>query len=273
MSVDHIYISGGRGYVGSHIVEAAYRLGVPTTILPRDPSRWRFVNGGNVWLVNAAGFTGANVDHCAARKMDCIESNLFHAITCATRAANEGLRLLHVSTGCIFSGPKFFDEGSTPNFTFNDDRHSFYTGIKYEAENRIQRICKNVLIARIRMPYDDKRHHKNLLHRILQHEEVWDFAPNSMTYMPCAAVSMVNDMESGVTGVFHYISNDGLSNRAIIEMAVKCGLPAKAARFIPPGCIPPGHEPRSIGVIGSCLRNHFNLAETAQGIFEQWAKT
>lgn len=273
MAIDHIFISGGRGYVGSHIVEAAYRLGVPLTILPRDPKRWRFGCGGNSWLVNAAGFTGTNVDDCAMHKTLCIEDNLFHAIRCAQRAASEGLKLLHVSTGCIFSGSEFYDENSVPNFTFEDKAHSFYTGIKYEAEKRLQPINKNVLIARIRMPFDHKRHHKNLLHRILQHEDVWDFASNSMTYLPTAAVAMLNDMESGVTGVFHYISNGGLNNRAIIEMAVKCGLTAKMKRWINPASIPPGHEPRSVGVIGSRKRNHVNLAESVRGIFEQWAKT
>lgn len=277
-SLYHILISGGTGYIGGHIVRAAYKAGVAVTLLPRDRFAWRRVlpeSNAGIWFVNAAGFTGRNVDDCAKNKAECIEANLMHAVFCAEFARDTGLRLLHVSTGCVFHScdpGHSFNEDSVPNFTFDDKQHSFYSGIKAEAEKRVVKIRPNTIIARLRMPFDFERGHKNMLHRIISHKEVWELGPNTMTFMPDAAQQMVLGMVSGCDGFRHYMSNDALRNDEIVFLAKECGLIPKCVRLVPEAGIPPTCEPRSVAFVGSKYTDHgVYLRDTVKAVFTSWA--
>lgn len=187
---------GGTGYVGQQFIqelesrdEQFYNLSRRNhdyydMLLLRDIIE---TSGARV-VVNAAGFTGKpNVDQCEIKKSECIRGNVLLAQTVAQACDLANVPLIHVSSGCIYSGHKDvvddtligFHEEDEPNFSFDSPPCSFYSGTKALSE-QILSTFENVYTCRLRIPFDQYNSPRNYLTKMQTYDKVYD-AVNSMS--------------------------------------------------------------------------------------------
>jgi len=109
--------------------------------------------------INAAGFTGKpNVDACELDKEATIHGNISWPQILTDWCMLNDIPLGHVSSGCIYTGRrsdgKAFTEEDAPNFTFEQNNCSFYSGTKAIAEKIINKWEKSY-IWRLRIPFEN----------------------------------------------------------------------------------------------------------------------
>ena len=133
-------------------------------------------------VVNAIGKTGVkNIDWCEDHKAETFQSNVMVPISLAQACADYGIKLIHIGSGCIYEGAKHWYEDEAPNFT-----GSFYSKTKIWAEKiliKFNEVYGNVLQLRIRIPFDDIPHPRNLFDKLHTFDRVL-VAENSYTYIP-----------------------------------------------------------------------------------------
>lgn len=134
-------------------------------------------------IINCAGYTGhPNVDACENNKQECKDKN-YEVPRNISKIANDlNIKWVHVSSGCIYYGDnnsKGFSEQDKPNFCFESLPCSYYSGIKANAEKMLQE-DKNVYICRLRIPFNQFKHHKNYITKLLKYDRVLS-AVNSLS--------------------------------------------------------------------------------------------
>ena len=93
----------GHGYVGQHLHQV---LPQHRWISHRDP-----IPAHTTLIINAAGYTGSpNVDQCERERIATFQGNVIFPFNLRAYPT------IHISTGCIFQGNKFYTELDTPNF-------------------------------------------------------------------------------------------------------------------------------------------------------------
>ena len=164
------------------------------------------------FIINAAGFTGKpNVDACEKFKAETIAGNVTLALTVAQACDVAGIKLGTVSSGCIYTGAKIlrndgswavedrlnepliselleqrsekilgFEETDRPNFTFEHNNCSFYSGAKAVAEKAL-RGFPDFYVWRIRIPFDEQDGPRNYLSKVLRYTKVYQNW-NSLTH-------------------------------------------------------------------------------------------
>jgi dTDP-4-dehydrorhamnose reductase len=156
-------------------------------------------------LINCIGHTGGpNVDFCEVDKVRTMESNSFIPIMAAEACIRHGIKLVHLSSGCIYDGERF-DESDEPNFF-----DLFYSRSKIYSESAIIPMAEKFgfLILRLRIPLDYIPHPRNILTKLIEYKKVID-EPNSVTYLPdflCAVEALLRE---DAWGVFNVV-NDGI---------------------------------------------------------------
>ena len=181
----------GEGYVGTILHQSLTDHGYNVISKSRKDLDYhipsdlmRFVLNSDIDVViNCSGFTGKpNVDEAEIKKDECWNLNVMIPKKIAELCNNIGVKLIHVSSGCIYSGyDKEYKETDTPDFGLYHDS-SFYSKSKHAFEtittnNRIK-------ILRIRMPICfDLDNDKNYLKKIMNYPNLVDFK-NSKTFIP-----------------------------------------------------------------------------------------
>lgn len=171
-----ILLLGATGYIGQAFAAELRRRKkdfVPLSRQDADYTRFNvlleFLKAKKpAFVINAAGYTGKpNVDACELHKADTLQGNTLFPQTVAQACAAAGIPWGHVSSGCIYSGAKVFENGKirtekdftrpelralveknpsairgfvetdTPNFSFRDGPCSFYSGTKALGEEAI----------------------------------------------------------------------------------------------------------------------------------------
>lgn len=132
------------------------------------------------YVINCCGYTGSpNVDACESDKRLCWELNVNFPVTLATICNSLQITLLHVSSGCIYTGYEYhYDEVLTPNFGLNTTTSSWYSKTKHASEIALKGL--NCHIFRIRMPFSHGNHDRNFLNKVLKYDKLIDYK-NSMT--------------------------------------------------------------------------------------------
>lgn len=109
-------------------------------------------------IINCIGHTGKkNVDDCEEDKNKTLMANTFLPIILAEIALRNNLKLIHVSSGCIYNfdynNQDSIDEEMPPDY-FN----LFYSRSKIYSELALERLSTefNILIIRIRILLDNK---------------------------------------------------------------------------------------------------------------------
>jgi len=207
-----IVLLGATGYIGQAFAEVLRERGEAFTALSRKEVDYtRFDVLPNLlrdlkpeFLINSAGFTGKpNVDACEDAKADTLAGNTLLPQTVAQACAAEKIPWGHVSSGCIFSGAKVFENGAArvekdmtlpgladlpeknptavhgytendrPNFTFREPPCSFYSGTKALGEEAIAGLGESY-VWRLRIPFDHIDNPRNYLTKIQCYSKVYD---------------------------------------------------------------------------------------------------
>ena len=117
-----ILLLGASGYIGEAFAKELQRRKkdfLPMSRRQVDYTRFEvlleFLNTKKpAFVINAAGYTGKpNVDACELHKADTLQGNSLFPQTVAHACSAAGIPWGHVSSGCIYSGAKVVENGST----------------------------------------------------------------------------------------------------------------------------------------------------------------
>jgi UDP-glucose 4,6-dehydratase len=203
----------GHGYVGSHIAEELERQKLPFVWASHQE---RVPVCTNV-IINAAGYTGVpNVDACETHKQDCIDGNVLWPIQ--LEQANPHTPIVHISSGCVYTGHKEggFTELDPPNFDF--DNGSFYSGSKALAQQLLMPYMHKSWLLRIRMPFGRRPHPKNFLTKLETYNKLVDFE-NSLSCVEDVARTAVRfALERPWFGIYNVVNPGSATTRQIADM-------------------------------------------------------
>lgn len=201
----------GHGYVGKYIGrELKEQVGAFNWISHRD-----FIPTNTHFIINAAGFTGSpNVDACEKQKQATIEGNVVFPLRLEQKFA---CPILHISSGCVYTGykPGGWLETDEPNFGF--DNGSFYSASKNLFQELFKPYESKSYLFRIRMPFGQDSDPKNLLTKLKRYEKLVDFV-NSLSYVEEVAKSAVFfALNRPETGIYNAVNPGGINTAGIIH--------------------------------------------------------
>ncbi|MCK4809377.1 MAG: sugar nucleotide-binding protein [Candidatus Omnitrophica bacterium] len=173
-------------------------------------------------LINCIGHTGKNnVDGCEIDKDKTLFSNSFLPVILAEAALRRRIKLIHISSGCIYHFNYFKDkpikEEKTPDFF-----DLFYSRSKMYPEKALELLAGkfDILILRIRIPLDNRPHPKNILNKLISYKKIIDI-PNSLTYIPDFIKALKHLMKINAKGVYNVVNKGGLRYPELLDVYKK----------------------------------------------------
>jgi 3,5-epimerase/4-reductase len=173
-------------------------------------------------IINCIGITGKrNVDDCELEKDATLLANSFVPIILAELALRNKIKLVHISSGCIFNFNYQRDlpirEGSEDYFF-----KLFYSRSKIYADLSLKELARdyNILIARIRIPLLNAQHPKNVLDKLIKYGNVIDI-PNSVTYIPDFIKAIKHLIRIDARGVYNVVNKGGLRYPKLMQIYQK----------------------------------------------------
>lgn len=175
-------------------------------------------------LINCIGKTGRpNIDWCEENKIDTIYSNLMIPLYIQEACKIKKVKMVHMSTGCIYQGNKYFNEDDQPNFIAG-----VYAKSKYLAE---QSLDYEVLQIRARMPIDGSHDSRNLLHKIINYQYTINCI-NSISVLSDFIEATKKLIEKDAVGIFNVVNSQPVSHNQIIEIYNKYAKDRKVIKEI-----------------------------------------
>lgn len=173
-------------------------------------------------IINCIGVTGRrNVDDCELEKDATLLANSFVPVILAEACLRSNIKLVHISSGCIFN---YDYRKSKPIKENSQDYFSrlFYSRSKIYAERSLEALGRdyNILIVRIRMPLFNGRHPKNLLTKLLKYNRVID-TPNSVTYIPDFVKALKHLIKINACGTYNLVNKGGLRYPELLRVYQK----------------------------------------------------
>lgn len=173
-------------------------------------------------IINCIGITGkSNVDDCELDKDAVLLGNSFIPVILAEVALRNQIKLVHISSGCIFNYDykknKLIQEDSQDYFF-----KLFYSRSKIYSERALEVLARdyNILITRIRIPLLNARHPKNVLDKLIKYKKVIDL-PNSITYIPDFIRAIKYLIKIDARGVYNVVNKGGLRYPALMKVYQK----------------------------------------------------
>ena len=200
------------------------------------------------FLINAAGYSGRpNVDACEEERMTTFLANTILPQTIAQVCTATNTPWGHVSSGCIYTGAKIFEEGrmrvvtnlnapevrrlfdaqperffgftefEPPNFTFRRLPCSFCSGTKALAEEVLRDVAQCYL-WRPRIPFGEADDPCNLFSKLWYYPKVYDHV-TSLSHRDDFARASLDLWERHAPFGAYNITNPGaVSTRQVVEM-------------------------------------------------------
>lgn len=194
----------GHGFLGTAIAEELDNRNIPF--------RWR--HHGEMplehFIIDAAGYTGVpNVDGCEDNRLECGRGNILWPLS----LHRHGAVVVHIGSGCVYSGVGPYTENTEPNFT-----GSFYSLTKaLEQEALAPYLAHNSYLLRIRMPFSGKHHQKNLFNKLAMYPRLVNHT-NSMTRLEDAARAAVRFItKCPEPGIYNCTNPGTISTRQIAD--------------------------------------------------------
>lgn len=225
-----IILFGATGYIGSEFKKQLAELKLPVFIWPnakkttfKDLELWYEEAGYPLIgaVINAAGYTGKpNVDSCEIHKADTIHGNIVWPQILTDWCILNDIPLGHVSSGCIYEGRrndgKPFTEEDEPNFSFDYNNSSFYSGTKVIAENIVKKHEKHY-IWRLRIPFEEYDNSRNYISKILKYEKLLD-AENTVSNKQEFVSACIQTIQKEVPYGTYNVANGGyITTKSVVE--------------------------------------------------------
>ncbi len=254
-----ILLLGASGYIGEAFAKELQQRKkefIPLSRKQVDYSRFdlllEFLRAKKPsFVVNAAGYTGKpNVDACELDKAGTLVGNALLPQTIAHACAAANISWGHVSSGCIYSGAKVFENGKVraekdftkpelralveqnpsairgftesdaPNFSFRDQPCSFYSGTKALGEEAIANIGQSY-VWRLRIPFDEFDNKRNYLSKVQRYAKVYDNV-NSISHRADYVKACLDTWELRAPFGIYNVTNPGfVTTRHVVEMLEK----------------------------------------------------
>jgi 3,5-epimerase/4-reductase len=169
-------------------------------------------------IINCIGHIGMNVDDCEKDLDKSLTANTFVPVILAEAALRQNVRLVHISSGCIYhydySKDSPIDENKIPDFF-----ELFYSRTKIYAERALSVLSKKypILIVRLRVPLDKRPHPRNLLTKLINYKKVIDI-PNSVTYIPDFINALSHLIKIDTRGIYNIVNRGGLRYQELMEI-------------------------------------------------------
>ncbi|MBI2463057.1 MAG: sugar nucleotide-binding protein [Candidatus Spechtbacteria bacterium] len=167
------------------------------------------------WIINAIGATGKpNVDWCEDHKPETYFANIHVPYLLAEASQNKKIKMLHLSSGCIYQGDnrgRGFDENDLPNFD-----GSYYSHTKAVAE-RLLSAYGHILTCRLRMPLDKAPDERNLLSKLLKYDRII-VTPNSITVVDDLLAVAKKLMMKNQHGVFNCVNPGAITHKQLLKI-------------------------------------------------------
>jgi len=257
-----IWVLGATGYLGQSFVRELQIRRLDFCALSRADFDYtdrkilaaRLFREKPALVIQAAGFTGRpNVDACETMRVETLQGNLVLSLTVAEACATAGIRMGHVSSGCIFTGARLleadgttrvceslndpgiaellkqrspriagFREQDPPNFTFHQNNCSFYSGTKALTEEALRPFADTYL-WRLRIPFDEQREARNYLTKIQTYARVYQNW-NSLSHRGDFAKACLDLWEKGAPGGAYNLTNPGYASTAEVVAKIQAKL-------------------------------------------------
>jgi dTDP-4-dehydrorhamnose reductase len=173
-------------------------------------------------IINCIGLTGKrHVDDCELEKDATLLANSFVPVILAEVALRDKIKLVHISSGCIFNYDYRKDKPikeNSENYFFN----LFYSRSKIYSERALSVLARdyNILILRIRIPLLNAVHPKNVLDKLIKYGQVIDI-PNSITYIPDFIKAVRHLIKIDAAGIYNVVNKGGLRYPKLMEVYQK----------------------------------------------------
>lgn len=176
-------------------------------------------------IINCIGFCGQpNIDQCEIEKNKTIEANTTIPIILATECEKLGIKLIHISSGCIFQGTsphkkviknKKIEEidGGWEETDFAQPP-SFYSHTKYAADLVIGNL-PNTTCLRIRMPISNRNNPRNFINKIINYPKIIN-VPNSMTFVEDLVKCIDFFIDNDKNGIYNVVNPQPLTAVQIV---------------------------------------------------------
>jgi len=208
----------GKGFIGERIQKALSCDVSEKLMYSYDDAESEVLRYQPKVMINCIGSTGAkNVDGCELDKNTTLLTNTFIPIFLGEVALRHSIKLVHISSGCIFHYDYIKNtpvtEDDAPDFL-----DLFYSRSKMYTDRALECLLPqaNILILRIRIPLDNRPHPKNILTKLLNFKKVIDI-DNSVTYLP-DFVKMVSHLLSiDAQGIYNAVNKGGLRYSQLLD--------------------------------------------------------
>ena len=168
-------------------------------------------------IINCIGHYDGDLDGCEKDIDKTIFSFSTVPLLLVEAAIRNGLKLVHITSGCMFEYDHKEDSPITEDMrpTFFD---ILYSRAKIYAEASLDALSNacDILQLRIAKPIDWVPHPKNQLTKMIGYKSVVDI-PHSFTYMPDFSLMVRHLLKEDATGIYNCVNYGSIRYRDILE--------------------------------------------------------
>ena len=208
----------GKGFIGNRLNEEFKGRISDKKIYSFKDAEEEIKSSNPEVIINCIGHTGRNVDDCEKDLDRTLMANTFVPIILSEVALRYKIKLVHISSGCIYhfdySKDKPIDENAVPDYF-----ELFYSRTKIYSDRVLEVLAKKypILILRIRIPLDNQPHPKNLLTKLINYKKVIDI-PNSVTYIPDFIRAVKYLIGAEASGIYNVVNKGALTYPDLLEV-------------------------------------------------------
>lgn len=211
----------GRGFIGNRLQEELNCELSGRKIYSYEDAEEEIKRFNPGVIINCIGHIGTNVDECEKDLDKTLTANTFVPIILAEAALRNNIKLIHISSGCIYhfdySQDRPIQEEKMPDFF-----ELYYSRTKIYADQALAVLSKKypLLITRVRVPLDNRPHPRNLLTKLIEYKKVIDI-PNSVTYIPDFIRALKYLIQIDANGIYNVVNKNALKYPELLDIYKK----------------------------------------------------
>jgi 3,5-epimerase/4-reductase len=211
----------GKGFIGSRLQEEFNCEASERIIRTFGEAEEEVKKFNPEIIINSIGYTGINVDYCELDKDTTLMANSFVPMILAEVALRNNIKLVHISSGCIYHYDYSTDTPITEE-KIPDYFDLFYSRTKIYSEQALKILSMKypILIARIRIPLDNRPNPKNILDKLIKYKKIINI-PNSITYIPDFIKALKHLMEINANGIYNVVNKGALLYSDLLDVYKK----------------------------------------------------